>query len=305
MQSKLIIAIGGVTGSGKTALALTLAQKYPQLVILSADSRQVYKKLNIGTAKVGEPATNDLLTGQPEPVWVAERQPQFLIDLAEPNITYTLADYQKEAYRLIRACWEKGKIPILVGGTGLYLQAIIQGYIIEGEPDSARRNELQQLSLTQLQQLAKEKQAQVGSLDWPNPRRLIRAIERVERGVPVASYRPITPHTQVFVLDRPWEEQRNLAPAMVRERLEIGLIAETQELLQVGVDKQWLKGMGLSYRLVIQMLDNEFSLNELETRMIHEFRKLMRRQRTWFNRFPNSHKLNAGEIEFHINQLLG
>src|SRR5688572_18183854 len=98
-MQNMIIAIGGATGSGKTALALDLANRYPELIILSADSRQIYKRLDIGSAKVGMPGYDDSLTGQTEPVWVAHSQPQFLIDIAQPNHTYTLADYQKEAYR--------------------------------------------------------------------------------------------------------------------------------------------------------------------------------------------------------------
>src|SRR5687768_13229237 len=131
-HNKLLLAIGGATGSGKTNLAINLARQFPELVILSADSRQVYKYLNIGSAKIGEPALDYRLTGKSEPVRIAGGKSQFLIDIAEPNSHYTLADYQKEAYRLIKACWSQGKVPLIVGGTGLYIQAVVEGYVIKG-----------------------------------------------------------------------------------------------------------------------------------------------------------------------------
>lgn len=304
MTHNLLIAIGGATGSGKTALSLQLAKRYPQLVLLSADSRQIYKKLDIGSAKVGGAGIDTALTGHSEPVFIAEGVPQFLIDIAEPGDIFTLADYQKEAERLIRACWDARKIPLLVGGTGLYLQAVIEGYDPQGEPDRALRAELETLPVVTLQEKLATVGGEIATTDRQNKRRVIRAIERQMQAPQRTQKTPITRNTAVFVLERDWGEQASLAPDMVQERLDLGLIAETQHLLANGTDKEWLRSMGLSYRLVIDMLDGHFPEADLKTRMTHAFRQLMRRQRTWFNRMPQTEKLSADKITARIASLL-
>ncbi len=303
---KLLLALGGATGSGKTNLAIQLAKYFPELVILSADSRQIYKYLNIGSAKIGTAAIDYRLTGQPEPVRVAGGKSQYLIDIAEPNTSFTLAEYQAEAYRLMKASWDQDKVPFLVGGTGLYLQAVIEGYVLKGGVNLNLRSELEQLSVAELQKRVATLGQSVGPGDRQNKRRLIRAIERgQENGDSIKLMRrPLTKSVRTFVLDRTWEEQQALAPSMVRERLELGLVEETRILLDNNVDKTWLRSMGLSYRLVIDMLDGKFPPTELEERMIHAFRQLMRRQRTWFNRMPYAEKLTADDIARQFQLIL-
>lgn len=291
-----LIIIGGATGSGKTALALELAQRYPELVILSADSRQVYKRLDIGSAKVGVPGIETALTGTPEPVWYAESVPQYLIDIADPNTNYTVAEFQQAAYRLIRSCWQKRKIPLLVGGTGLYLQAVAENYQFGSGSAETLRRELERLPIAELQRRVDALGGGLNSSDYQNPRRLIRVIERTIGEPSITHYEPITDNITTYVLERPWAEQRSLAPAMVNERLELGLVSETKQLLAHGVDKNWLRSVGLSYRLVIRMLDGEFSLDRLPDHMVVEFRQLMRRQRAWFNRMPYAERLSRNDI---------
>ncbi len=305
VKENLLIAIGGATGCGKTALAIELTKEMPNLVILSADSRQIYKKLDVGSAKIGTPDFDDTLTGRLEPVWKIDGISQFLIDIAEPGKDFTLVDYDREARRLIEAAWLKGKIPLIVGGTGLYIQALVEGFTPPGGMNTELRADLESRSLGELQALAKEKGALVAVTDWQNKRRVVRAIERIHEGVDSGSRNaPITMNTHVFVLDRPWEDQRDLAPGMVDERLELGLVRETRRLLEESVDTTWLYGMGLSYRLGIDMLHGKFSEMELRERMIHAFRQLMRRQRTWFrNRMPYATHGSASEITTAIRKL--
>jgi tRNA dimethylallyltransferase len=305
VKENLLIAIGGATGSGKTALVIQLAKEMPNLVVLSADSRQIYKKLDVGSAKVGSPDFDMNLTGKSEPVWKVDGIPQFLIDIAEPGKDFTLVDYDQEARRLIIAAWEKGKIPLVVGGTGLYIQALVEGFAPNGEVDDELRAKLESCSLDELQVMAKTNGALVAATDWQNKRRVIRAIERLSaHGESNTANKPITSNVRVFVLDRPWEEQRELAPSMVDERLELGLIAETKQLLDEPVDASWLHRMGLSYRLVMDMLNGKFPDHELRDRMVYEFRQLMRRQRTWFrNRMPYAVHASASEITSEIHEL--
>lgn len=299
--SQLLIALGGATGSGKTALAIALAKKHRELVILSCDSRQIYKKLDIGTAKIGSPSTDSSLTSHPEPVWVEDGVPQFLIDIAQPNTDFTLTQFQNEAYRLIEACWEQGKIPFLVGGTGLYIQSIVEGFTPPVKPNANLRRELETLSIHHLQNHANLLSISLNHSDWHNPRRLIRAIER--QGQPTQN-QPITDNAHVFVIYRPWPEQSDLASAMVKERLDLGLIPETKKLLNSGVNNTWLKNTGLSYRLVIRMLDGDFPESELPNNMVKEFRQLMKRQLTWFKRMPYTIHGDSAQIKSKIEALL-
>lgn len=304
MNNKLLLAIGGATGSGKTALAIALAKKYPQIVILSADSRQVYRRLDVGSAKVGAPGVSTKLTGKPEPVWYVDTIAQYLIDIAQPNATYSLADYQNDAYCLIQAAWGKGLVPLLVGGTGLYIQSVTEGFEIQGEADPALRIELEGLDVATLQKRLRDVGGTIVDTDQHNKRRLIRAIERTLRGISKTDKTPLTENVQTFILERPWEQQRDLAPAMVQERLDLGLINEVKELLATGVEKEWLMTMGLSYRLVIRMLEGEFAEGNLKENMVHEFRQLMRRQATWFRRMKGAQSLDAVGIEMAIGRML-
>ncbi len=296
-NTRPLIFLGGATGSGKTKLALTLAKLQPRLAILSADSRQIYRLLNVGTAKVGCPGFESTLTGQPEPVWFADGVPQFLIDIAEPNGNFSLADYLSQARRLILACWQSDKVPLVVGGTGLYLQALAEGYQPTVKPDVEWRALGDNLTIAQLQGRVKASGARMATTDWRNKRRLIRALERVAIEPDNASTNsPLTSNTAVYILDHPWETQRDFASAMVRERLAAGLVDETRLLLDSGINKSWLGGLGLSYRLVLAMLDGQWPKNELEPRMIHAFRQLMRRQRGWFRRMTSARHASSEEI---------
>lgn len=299
-SDRLLITIGGTTGSGKTALALGLAKKHSNLVILSADSRQIYKRLDIGSAKVGKPGLDSSLTNNPEPVCVAVDVPQYLIDIAEPNQDFTLTEYQHQCYRLLEACWLTGKIPLLVGGTGLYIDAIINGFAPTGIPDTQKRSELESLSLNHLQNRAELLGISLNQSDWKNPRRLIRAIER-HGHTPINE--PITNNVTSFVVEKPWQEQLALAPPMVDERLQLGVVEETRKLLATGVNKTWLKNTGLTYREVIRFLDGEFTESQLRDQLIKVFRGLMKRQRTWFKRGKALHT-NSQEIETAITRLL-
>ena len=163
MKSKVIVILGP-TASGKSALALALAKKYKGEII-SADSRQVYQYLDIGTSK---------------PTKVEQKKIRHhLIDIVTPDKKFTLADYQKKAYTDIDDCLRRGRLPILVGGTGLYLSSIIENFDLPTAPPNQKmRRQWKKLSVAQLAFLLKKKSPKLASkTDLKNRRRLIRALE--------------------------------------------------------------------------------------------------------------------------------
>ena len=160
-----LIVILGPTASGKTKLAVELARVFNGEIV-SADSRQVYKGMDIGTGKDLDEYDN---------------VPYHLIDICEPTEQFSLAQYQKFAYQAIDDIIMRGKIPFLVGGTGLYIQAVIDGYdLSEIKPNEKLRKKLEKKSLEKLQHLIKKNKIELNKSDFGNKRRLIRILEKIE-----------------------------------------------------------------------------------------------------------------------------
>ncbi|MBU0975663.1 MAG: tRNA (adenosine(37)-N6)-dimethylallyltransferase MiaA [Patescibacteria group bacterium] len=301
-----ILAVIGPTASGKTSLAIKLAKKFDGELI-NTDSRQIYKYLDIGTAKGNVkklPMTkvqltiNNQLTNpnvQKLDVYKLDGARIHLIDIVEPDKVLSLAQYQKLAYAVIEDILKRGKLPILVGGTGLYIDAIVKGYQIpKVRPDKKLRDKLssktvKQLS-RQLQSLDPDRFNSLNESDRANPHRLIRLIE-----ISKANSRQQTANSRQKVGSK--FDVLFLMPYHTREKLyerinkrvdlilEEGLIEEVKSVIQKGYKFDSPAMTAISYPIVKDYIEGKISLKELKEKFSQGDRNYARRQITWFKRY--------------------
>lgn len=271
-----VLVILGPTASGKTSLAVKLAKKFHGEIV-SADSRQVYRGLDIGTGK-------DLKE--------YGCVPYHLIDVANPMTEFNLAKYQKLALKAIKDIISRGKLPIIVGGTGLYLQAIIDGYQLSPHvPDPNRRVELEKMSLTKLYSLlSKEKPefaANLNNSDKNNPRRLIRYIEIMESGDKRIAAKKKMPYDFLLLgLRQDDEEMRQRIVKRIKDRLDNeDMLGEVERLIDAGVSVSWLNSLGLEYRHLTWYLQDKLNYEEMLERLGAATYRFAKRQKTWFKRW--------------------
>lgn len=272
-----VIVIVGPTASGKSALALELAQKYNSEII-SADSRAIYRGMSIGSAKP-----------------TLEEQalvPHHLIDIANPDQTISLSKFKSLAEKAIADIVARGKLPILVGGTALYIYAIIDNWQIpEVPPDQNLRDELDKKSTEELWQILVEKDPEAQEfVDPHNKRRIIRALEVIEAtGKKLSAQRekgePL--YNPLFLgLDVDEETLKKRIAERTQKMLDGGLIEEVKNLLSKGYDKDLPAFSGIHYREVIDYLDGKISKDEMISLVdLHDY-QLTRRQMTWFKKDP-------------------
>ncbi len=273
---KKLLVILGPTASGKSELALYLAKKYNGIII-SADSRQIYKEMNIGTAK---PSSAEL-----------KYVKHYLINIVKPSQKYTLADFQKDFYKTIKKI-PANKLPILVGGTGLYISSIIEGYSLpKVKPDIALRKILNKKTTAQL--LAQLKRLDPNSAKKINPhnkRYLIRAIEIAKSTKGKSRINNQTPAFDVLQLglkiDRDVLYKR--INGRVDNMINKGLIAEAKKLAK---KYSWnLPAMsGIGYKQIGLFLRDKLSKQEAIDLIKRDTRHYAKRQLTWFRRDKNIH----------------
>ena len=274
-----LIAIVGQTSSGKSSLGIDLA-KFFDGEIVSADSRQVYKGLDWCSGKV----TKEEM----------EQVKHHLIDIAELGNQFTLYDFQNKAYQAIDEIHEKGKVAFLVGGTGLYSRAVIEGYPLEpAKPNQELREKLEGLSLEELRHLCHEKG--IKTEDETTCRRLIRLIEK-ESGE-MKENKPKYDVLQIGIkFDRAEIYER------IRIRLEMrmpSMIAEIKKLLEKGVSPEFLNTLGLEAKYVQKYINGEFSsYEEFFEELFKEERHFAKRQQTWYNKEKNLIWLDAHDNLF-------
>lgn len=269
-----LVVILGTNASGKSDLGIRLARHFGGQVV-SADSRQVYRGLDLGTGKI-TPAQ-------------AATVKHHLIDVADVSETYSLARFQQAAVEAIDAIAAGGALPFLVGGTGLYISAIVEGYqLADVPPNEPLRAELECLPLPQL--VARLEQADPEAarhVDLKNPRRVVRAIELAVAGHGHAAARRRSPRYDCLQLGLTWPrpvlaeriEQR------LRERLAGGMIEEVAGLRARGVSDRRLEKLGLEYRFISRYLRGELgSLEALRVQLGTAIRQFAREQLTWFRR---------------------
>ncbi len=270
-----MITILGPTASGKTPLAAALAKEIGGEII-SADSRQVYRRMDIGTGKDLEDYGD---------------VKYHLIDIAEPGTKYNLFKYQHDFYKAFCAITEAGHRPILCGGTGLYIEAVLKGYQLSPVPQNPElRAQLEGKSLEELTQMLIALKAKNGSnmhnkTDVDSCQRAIRAIE-IETAVAENReyHRTTVPPTDSIIIgvDIDREERRRKITSRLKARLENGMIEEVKALLDEGIPAEDLIYYGLEYKFVTEYLIGKTTYDEMFTRLeiaIHQFAK---RQMTWF-----------------------
>lgn len=278
MQNQKMITILGPTASGKTSVAAALALRTGGEII-SADSRQVYRRMDIGTGK-------DLADYTIGDVHI----PYHLIDIAEPGTKYNLFQYQQDfhqAYDLIRS---RGKLPILCGGTGLYIEAVLGGYSLSPVPQNQKlRESLEGKSLDQLTQMLVQLKQKNGSnmhnrTDVDTAQRAIRAIEietyNIEHPTPERQMPPVDSLIIGINIDR--ELRREKITRRLKARLDEGMCDEIRSLIDGGVNPDDLIYYGLEYKFVTEYVVGRTSYDEMFRQLeiaIHQFAK---RQMTWF-----------------------
>lgn len=273
-----LIAVVGTNASGKSSLAISLARSLGGEVI-SADSRQVYRGLDLGSGKV----TAQEMQGVPH----------HLLDVCDPGTFFTMADFQRLAYRAIDDVLARGRVPVLAGGTGLYVDAVCDGYVLSNiEPDLSYRRELERLPTPQL--CAMLQAAAPGSaIDPQNRNRVMRALEKLHDGDTLPAQK--RPRYDVLRLGVTWD--RPTLCARIDERLarrvQQGMIEEVDGLLQAGVSPDFLYRLGLEYRLISQYLLGQFATQEdmLEA-LSRAIKRFAKRQMTWFRRDTRIHWLD-------------
>ena len=268
-----LIAILGPTASGKTPFAAALADAL-DTEIISADSRQIYRGMDLGTGK-------DLID-----YTVNDRQiPYHLIDIADPGYKYNVFEYQRDFLTAYETIKQKRKLPVLCGGTGMYLEAVLKGYRLLPVPENAElRTRLADKSLEELTEMLKQYKSLHNTTDVDTAKRAIRAIEIEEyyAHTPVDERAFPKLNSLIIGVDIDRELRREKISRRLRQRLDEGMVDEVRRLIEQGIQPDDLIYYGLEYKYltlyVIGKLTYEEMYKELEI-AIHQFAK---RQMTWF-----------------------
>ena len=280
-MSERLITILGPTAVGKTDLTLRLAKKFNSVVI-SGDAYQIYRGLDVGTAK---PSPDELAA-----------VPHRLIDICDPDDSYSAADFQTMGATEITRCNEQGIIPILSGGTGFYVQALLEGYDFSTEgPDAEVRQRLEALVADKGEEAllvyGEELAAKGGiTLKFTDKHRLYRAIELMERG----DYESLTKPTKqglrydgpVIGLERPREELYDRINRRVDIMVAKGLFEEVERLLAAGVSPDCQAFKGIGYKETAAYFTGELSKEDAVAAIKQNTRRFAKRQITWYKRMP-------------------
>ncbi|MBD3392394.1 MAG: tRNA (adenosine(37)-N6)-dimethylallyltransferase MiaA [Chitinivibrionales bacterium] len=272
---KNILVVCGPNASGKTRLGVSLARPLNG-EILSADSRQVYRGMDIGTGKdIEEYETAD------------GSVPYHLIDIADPSEIYTVCDYQRDCYAAIESARSRGRLPIMVGGTGLYIEAVLKHYRIPAVPeDPALRKTLMRHSK---EELASRLHALDRDLfertDRQSKKRIIRALEIGLQGAGRKKKTDIAPpqlHPLVLAVRWPRKELVERIDARVERRLAHGMVEEIRQLLKAGIDPDRFALFGMEYRHVARFIEGAVEYDKMVAGLKTDIHRLAKRQMTWF-----------------------
>jgi len=269
---KKLIVILGPTASGKSEIAVKLAKKIKGEVI-SADSRQVYKGMDIGTGKITKREMQGI--------------PHHLLDVASPKRKFTVSQYRKLALAAIKEIFKRGRLPIVCGGTGFYIQALIDGIVIpEVKPDWKLRKELEKKTAKDLfLELKKLDPERAKTIDKANKRRLIRALEiiiKTKRPVPLLK-KQLLPYSILLIgIKKEKEALKKLIEKRLLRRLKKGMVREVKTLKKTGLSWKRLEDFGLEYRYIAQYLQGKIAYKEMIQKLKKEIEHFAKRQMTWW-----------------------
>lgn len=270
-----IIVVCGPTATGKSDFAVELAKKVGGEII-SADSRQVYKGLDIGSGKI----TKKEMKGVPH----------HLLDVANPKRVFSVAQYQRLADKAIKTILKKGKVPIICGGTGFYIDAVVyEQNLPEVKPNTALRKQLEKLSLPELvRRLETLDPERLETIDVKNRVRLVRAIEiatalgSVPKTTRIKKY-----NVEWHYLDFPDDVLKKRIHDRLLKRMKTGMVTEVKHLHDEGVSWKRLESLGLEYRYLALYLQNKLSKADMLVQLEIAIWHYAKRQRTWFKKYAH------------------
>lgn len=290
-----IIILVGPTASGKSELAVRLAKRFKGEII-SADSRQVYKGLDVGTAKVPGrwTAKND------KNIFMYKGVPHHLIDFASVKRTFTAAEFKQKAQRIIKDITKRGKIPIIAGGTGFWIDALVHGLDLPDVPPNPQlRKSLEGKTTDQLAAMLRHLDPdRANAVDPKNPRRLERAIEIASALGKVPSVQKNHPYNVLWIGIHPdrqtlIERISSRTPKIIR-----GLLCEIRELRAHNISRKRIRELGFEYSAALDYLESLKTKKQLHDQLIRDTIHYAKRQMTWFKRNPEIHWItNATEAK--------
>lgn len=275
LNNQSVLVLVGPTASGKSSLAIEMARQYNGEII-SADSRQIYRGMDIGTGKVT--------------VEEQRLEKHHLIDICEPNEDYNVTDFKRDAQASIQAIRRRGGLPIICGGTGFWIQALVDNQSFPTVPPNPQlRKKLSHVSCEELFSRLKildPKRAE--TIDRQNPFRLIRALEIVQAlGKVPSMQKELTQDTEYFIvaINPPKAMLDTKIQKRLNERLDQGMIEEVQNLQSQGISFEKLEGFGLEYRWISLFLQKKIDEQSMREKLYFDIIHYAKRQRTWLHRW--------------------
>lgn len=270
MLPKLIV-IEGTNASGKSSLGVELASRFNGEIV-SADSRQVYERLDLGSGKI----TPEEMKGVPH----------HLLNVRRPGEFFSMADFQRLAFEAIDGILSRGKVPFLVGGTGLYVDAVADGYeLSDRAPDHSLRAHLETFETPALYDMLKEKLPDT-DIDPRNRHRVMRALERLAAD----DWHPAGKKPRYtllkFGVTWPREVLKQRIDVRLEKRLAEGMVEEVKALLDEGISEEFLVKLGLEYKYLTWYLTGKIGYEQMTEELGNAIKKFAKRQMTWFRRDP-------------------
>ncbi|MDO4339291.1 MAG: tRNA (adenosine(37)-N6)-dimethylallyltransferase MiaA [Eubacteriales bacterium] len=301
-MNKPLIVLTGPTAAGKTKLSISLA-KAVNGEIISADSMQVYRHMDIGSAKI-----------RPEEM---QGVPHYLVDVMEPDEEFHIVRFQQMAKKAMAEIYAKGRIPVLVGGTGFYIQAVTRDIdFTQAEQEDSYRKELETLAREKgkeyLHQMLRETDpVSAEEIHANNVKRVIRALEFYhQNGTPISVHnqeqkeRKSPYNLAYFVLDVPRELLYERIDSRVDEMMKDGLLEEVQSLKDRGCHRGMVSMQGLGYKELLAYLEGEYPLDEAVRILKRDTRHFAKRQLTWFRREPEVTWVHKDAFDYNEEKIL-